>query len=31
LNPFTTELTIPEGEKKTWTPPAPTTHTDAPS
>ncbi|HXM78336.1 MAG TPA: serine/threonine-protein kinase [Thermoanaerobaculia bacterium] len=31
LNPFTTELTIPEGEKKTWTPPAPTTHTDGPS
>ncbi|MDQ2979847.1 MAG: protein kinase [Acidobacteriota bacterium] len=31
LNPFTTELTIPEGEKKTWTPPVPTTHTDGPS
>jgi hypothetical protein len=26
LNPFTAELTIPEGEKKTWTPPAPTVH-----
>ena len=27
LNPFTAEVTIPEGEKKTWTPPAPTVHT----
>ncbi len=28
LNPFTAELTIPEGEKKTWTPPAPTIHSE---
>jgi hypothetical protein len=28
FNPFTAEVTIPEGEKKTWTPPAPTAHAD---
>jgi serine/threonine-protein kinase len=28
LNPYTAEVTIPEGEKKTWTPPPPTVHTE---
>jgi hypothetical protein len=28
LNPYTAEVTIPEGEKKTWTPPNPTVHTE---
>ncbi len=30
VNPVTDEVPIPQGEKKTWTPPAPTAHTDAP-
>jgi len=28
LNPYTAEVTIPEGEKKTWTPPPPTVHAE---
>ena len=30
VNPVTAEVPIPQGEKKTWTPPAPEVHTDAP-
>ena len=30
VNPVTAEVPIPQGEKKTWTPPAPEIHTDVP-